>query len=156
MRVGISGAPASGKTTIADELAKELNYAVIHLTHYINEKRLARGYDKRLNARIVDVGKVERELLNELPYDVIIEGHLLVEMELPLDAMIILKEKPTTLAKRMRERRYKEEKIEENLLAVQLDYFEKVAREKYSNVIVIKPGKTPAATVKKIREELSL
>ncbi|MEF8880236.1 MAG: AAA family ATPase [Candidatus Nanohaloarchaea archaeon] len=107
MRVGITGTPGTGKTTVADALDKE----VISVKEFAKQK----GLGKEGELFEVDVEAVNQEL----PEDCWVEGHLAHKLD--LDYCIVLRIRPDILEKRLSKRDYSEEKIEENLEAEKMD-----------------------------------
>ena len=156
MKIGISGPPGVGKSTVADELAKLIGYDVIHLSDYVRKKKLAKGYDRRLRASIVDEKALEKELNKDLKDKTIVEGHLIVDMNLNLDVVVLLYTEERVLYNRMKKRGYGEEKIRENLLAVHLDYFWESANKRYNKVIEVKSLESPRKTAEMIAKKLNL
>jgi len=69
--------------------------------------------------------------------NVILEGHLLSDVKLPLDIIFVLRTRPDVLLERLRERGYDWQKINENVLAEALDYCLQNAEERYKRVIQI-------------------
>ena len=144
MLIAITGSPKSGKTTLAKNIKKKLakdmrkRLLVIYLDKWIKKycKEAIVSYDKRLKAHVIDTKLVEKTLKKYLKearkkYEyIIIESHLLPEIKIMFDIAIILDVKPILLYNRMKKARYNEEKIEENLIAVHLDYFFKKIKAK--------------------------
>ncbi len=54
--------------------------------------------------------------------NIILESHLLSDLKLPADLAIVLRCNPKELAKRLKKRKYRKTKINENLLSEILDY----------------------------------
>ncbi len=137
MRICISGDVAVGKTTIAKALAERLNLPLISLKDFVEEEKLAEGRDEDFDAVIVDVEKLQRVLEEKLPKDCIVEGHLLVEFKLSDAVLVLVEGKAKTLYERMKARGYSEKKIEENLIAHHLNYFEERAKEVWGSYIIM-------------------
>ncbi|MBU0586889.1 adenylate kinase family protein [Candidatus Micrarchaeota archaeon] len=132
MHIIITGTPATGKTTVAKHLGHLLNYEILNIKDFVNRKKL---YVKNINPKEVDLKKLRRSLIPETKKqkNLIIEGHLACEIQLPAAYVIVLRCNPKELEKRMRKRGYKKSKIEENMLAELLDYCTQLSKQKYPN-----------------------
>ncbi|VVB59672.1 Putative adenylate kinase [uncultured archaeon] len=114
MKISISGTPGTGKSTVARILAKDINYALLDLNEFAKSHKLALGTDKARNAVIVDVPALKKEV-SQMEGNIILEGHL--AHFCGADIFIILRANPKELAKRMKTKGWKEEKIRENVEA---------------------------------------
>ena len=141
MRIGIAGVPGTGKTTVSEILSKRLGIPVIHQSDYFSG--------------VVSLKAVRTKLwwLLKKHNDVIVEGHLLCDVKLPLDYLFILRTRPDVLMRRLEERGYDKQKIDENVLAEALDYCIQQAEERYDNIIQIDTSElTPELTAQRIEE----
>lgn len=107
MKVGITGTPGTGKTTVAEHLENK----VISLKEFAADRNL--GEQKELFQ--IDIEKVKENL----PSQYWVEGHLAHKLD--LDYCIVLRTKPEELKKRLDERGYSEEKVRENVEAEAMD-----------------------------------
>ena len=125
MKIGIGGVPGTGKTTVADILGKRLNVPVIHQSDYFSG--------------LVSLKAVRTKFwwLIQRSKDIIIEGHLLCDVKLPLDYLFILRTRPDILMGRLEERGYDKEKVDENVLAEALDYCIQNSEDRYNRIIQI-------------------
>jgi len=114
MKIAISGTPGTGKTTIAKIVADNLNYALLDLNEFAKSHKLTLGNDKARNSVIVDVSALKKEVA-QMGGDMVLEGHLAHLCD--ADIYIILRTNPKILAKRMKAREWREEKIRENVEA---------------------------------------
>ncbi|NPA87018.1 MAG: AAA family ATPase [Candidatus Diapherotrites archaeon] len=130
MKIGIAGVPGTGKTTVSEILSKRLGIPVIHQSDYFSG--------------LVSLKAVRTKFwwLLQRYKDVIIEGHLLCDVKLPLDYLFILRTRPDVLMGRLEERGYSKEKIDENVLAEALDYCLQRAEERYDRIIQIDTTET--------------
>jgi len=112
MKIGITGVPGSGKTTLAKLLSKAFNYPLINVKHIVKKYKLGNE---------VDLKKLEKII--KLPENCIIESHLLIDMNLKLDIMIVLHKSPKELEDVYKKRKYDNEKIAENIASELQDYF---------------------------------
>jgi len=132
MRIGITGVPGSGKTTLSKLICEKYNFKYVSVNDLVNEKELWTTIDARDDAKVVNMIALKKELLN-LPDNCVIEGHLLCEFPVQLDMLIILRVPIKLLEKRLTEREYNEFKIKSNLYSELLDYCTDRAKCKYCN-----------------------
>ncbi len=147
MIVLITGVPGTGKTTISKILSKKTGYPLVQTNKLIAEKGLWGRVEE--GAKVVYIKKLEK-LLNSLikkEKDLIIEGHLLCDMKLKADYVIVLRTKPPVLRKRQERRRYPKKKIYENLMAEVLDYCTINAEQRYRKTYEVDTSKGPAKSV---------
>lgn len=138
MRIVITGVPGTGKTEIARVLAKQLGYPIIEINKVIEDRKLWRVKDK-FGARIALMAPLEKVLCEEMEKqkDVIVEGHLACEFNLPADFVVVCRTDPDILEKRLAERNYPNEKLEENIFAEMLDYCSVYVGQHYSSKNII-------------------
>ncbi len=129
--ISITGSPASGKSYFSKILFEQLNKKFINKKIYLIEVNdivekysLYKGVDK-FGSKLVNVGilksKIE-EIINHYSGIVILVGHLLADIKLDYDIVVVKREHLPVLEKRMIDRGYKNEKIRENLISEALDY----------------------------------
>ena len=135
MRIGITGVPGTGKTTVAEIVGQILGYPVIHQSDYFSG--------------IVSLKAVRTKLwwLIKDRKNVVVEGHLLCDVKLPLDVLFVLRTRPDVLMTRLEERGYSKEKVDENVLAEALDYCIQHAEERYENIVQIDTTETTPTMV---------
>lgn len=150
MRIGVTGVPGSGKTTISKLLIEKYNMEYISVNELIEKKNLWTTIDARDNAKVVNMIALKREL-EKLPENCIVEGHLLCEFPLPLDILIILRTPLKLLETRLNEREYNDFKMKSNLYSEMLDYCTDRAKCKYCKSAV---GMFEVVTNKKVEETL--
>ncbi len=124
----IGGVPGTGKTSVANALGKMLKLKVVHLSELA--KNIAVEFSKEWDAFIVDINKVN------VKGNVILEGHLTCEKRFD-DKIFVLRTNPDVLEKRLKERNYSKNKIEENVMAEMLDYCSQRAGLFYDKVYEI-------------------
>ena len=138
MRMGITGTPGTGKTTVAEALDKE----IISIKEFAREREL--GEEKDIFE--IDVERVKEEL----PEDCWIEGHL--AHKVGVDYCIVLRTRPDVLEERLKERDYSEDKIEENLEAEKMDLILSEAFENCKIYEIDTTRKSVEETVEEIEE----
>lgn len=152
MIIGITGAPSVGKTTQAKLIAKELKLKILDVKKFAKLKKCISGKDKGRNAEIIDEKKLEKELNKELKKkkNLVLESHLLVDMKLKLDYLFILRASPLELFKRLKKRKYKDNKAHENALTEALNYFSENAEKNYLRSKIYE-----ISTIEKTKEEVA-
>jgi adenylate kinase len=117
MRVIVTGTPGTGKSVVAKMLAKEAGLELIDIKEIVRRKM-------RLGpSREVDLRKLASALrFLKRKKDYVVEGHLACEIRLPADFVFVLRTRPDILRRRLALRRYRRQKLEENLMAEMLDY----------------------------------
>jgi len=109
--IGISGTPATGKTSVAEILVKNLNagvkkaadkYKLVALNKLAEKAKAQVGYDAKRHSTIIGVTKL-RAALKELAAkhaNIVMEGHF--AHLLPADMVIILRCEPKALERRLK------------------------------------------------------
>ena len=109
--IALTGSPGSGKSSIA-ELAKSSGWEVISVEKLAEKHGLLGEFDKNDQAKEIDIEKL-RKSLGRINGPLIIDGHLSHYLE--VDAIVILRCKPSILRERLQQRGYPEWKIESNV-----------------------------------------
>ncbi|MFZ1957772.1 MAG: adenylate kinase family protein, partial [Methanoregula sp.] len=113
MMCGITGTPGTGKSTVADELARR-GHRVVHISDVVQPYVL--GKDPERDTQIIDTDRMVDEFV---PFDGFVEGHF--AHLLPCDRIVVLRLRPDKLAARLAARGYSPDKIGENRDAEALD-----------------------------------
>ena len=124
MLIAITGTPGTGKSTFTKLLAKRINAIVLNGNEIIEKYSLQEGFDKRRDCNIVDAKKFGKACIKEYlvlrrlykGHDMIIDSHL--SHHIPkhyVSLCIVCRAKLSTLKKRLSKRRYKKQKILENM-----------------------------------------
>lgn len=113
MMCGITGTPGTGKSKVGEELTRR-GHTVVHISDTVSP--YVSGNDEDRDARIIDVDSWSAEFL---PVNGFVEGHL--AHLLPCDLIVVLRCRPDVLRKRLSLRKYREEKVRENIDAEALD-----------------------------------
>jgi len=133
----VSGTPGTGKTVFAKSLAHEINAQYISLANYATEHRLYSGVDRRRKTRIINVRRTRgeiRKLLSSASLPLVIDTHH-PESIVPNNAVrivFVLRCDPSVLVRRLRNRKWGQEKITENVMSEILDYCFIKARSCYA------------------------
>ena len=122
----ITGTPAVGKTAVSRLLASKLDAMHVNLTELVKQERLTSGIDKVRKTLIADTDKVSKrvqEIIRSSQRDVIIDGHLAVDVAPAKDVHVVfvLRRDPDELKRLMENRGFKGRKLWENLVAEILD-----------------------------------
>lgn len=107
MRVGITGSPGTGKSTISENLDRQ----IINIKEFAQKK----GLGQKEDLYEVDIEAVN----NHLPENCWVEGHLAHKLD--LDYCIVLRTKPDVLERRLNQRDYSDQKVQENVEAEAMD-----------------------------------
>ncbi len=115
----VTGTPGTGKTRVAKELAKKGLGKYFDVSKFIKDKKLSRGFDKKLKSGIVNIKKLNKYLIGEIKKS---EGRLIIDSHLShylskkyAELCIVTKCDLKKLKKRLKKRKYNKEKIRENL-----------------------------------------
>jgi adenylate kinase len=152
----ITGSPGVGKTTISKIIAKKLNLK------YINEKEFALknsiGYFNEENELELPILEFERKanLFLSKNDDVLFEGHVICEMDLNVDLVILLRVNPEDLELRLENRNYSKEKIMDNVFCEGIDYCLKKLLNNYphNQIFELSSQTSQNLTVLKIFEKI--
>jgi adenylate kinase len=117
----ISGTPGTGKTTLAMELAKIIKYKFIDMGELATSEHIYLKVDAKRNTKIIDERKLAKRLEKEIIANggkVVASGHY-AEILNPrlVERVIVLRTHPDELRRRLSQRGWSAEKIQENLEA---------------------------------------
>ncbi|MEM3841362.1 MAG: AAA family ATPase [Candidatus Micrarchaeaceae archaeon] len=124
--IGITGTPASGKSTFASALSNKLGIEnVIELGEVVQKMHFYTSYDRHYRAYVADIAALEKYIRKkcEEKGDIVIVGHLLADLNIRVDAMVVVRARLESLLNRMLKRGYSIAKIRENIAAEITDYF---------------------------------
>ena len=156
MKLAITGTPGVGKTSVGKALGKELKIKVFNEKEFALEKGIGR-WDSEENELVVPLEKLEKEInsLLETEQNVIIEGHMLCEISLDVDFIVLITLDPELLEERLGARQYGAPKIQDNVFCEGIDYCKKHAGRKYpkNKIIEVKSQKSIKETMSIILKE---
>jgi len=122
MLIGITGTPGAGKTIVSEKLRAQ-GIIVEDINKISKDNGFLIGKDKKRNTNILDIEQLDKYIKkNYTSSDVIIffEGHA-AHLLKSLHKIIILRCHPKELKKRLTNKKWKPDKIKENLEAEILD-----------------------------------
>lgn len=121
MLIALTGTPGTGKTSVSNVL-RQNGFEVVDLNKIAIEKDFLIGTDEKRNSRIIDVDRLSSYVKKgyEGKDFVFIDGHVSHLLK-SVDRVIILRCHPDVLKKRLIRKRWKKEKIKENVEAEMLD-----------------------------------
>jgi len=137
MKLIVTGSPGTGKTTIARKLAKKLK------CEYVNERELALEegigkIDHDSNELVLPLNALKRVVSEKFKKNnVVMEGHVLCEIRVKVDAIVVLRVHPEILESRLEARGYNAEKTQDNVFCEGIEYCTKHALRNYGKKRVI-------------------
>ena len=153
MIISITGTPSTGKTTVARELAHMLGYDLVSLNELVKAGKIKATWDKKRKTWIVNEDYIDAEISKYLDRNknYVIEGGLGHFIKSSL--CVILRTNPKVLEKRMKQRDWEENKIQENIQAEILDAIVIEARDINDTVIEVDTSRrTPKSTAILIKQ----
>lgn len=132
MIISLTGTPGTGKTSISRFLRKN-NINIIDLNKIINKNKSLWKIDYKRNTLIIDIKKLNNLIKNESINNniILIDGHL-SHLLSNIDKVILLRCQPKELINRLKKRKWKNNKIIENVEAEILDIILCECVNKYS------------------------
>lgn len=135
----VTGTPATGKTTVAKEIAHKLGLKYIDINKIIDEHKLCEGYDEKRKCKIIDTDKLSKvliKIIRDSEKKLVLDSHL--SHFLPkenVEICIITKCNLKELKARLEKRGYSKNKVNENMDAEIFDVC-KVEAEESGHAIV--------------------
>ncbi|MEM4947255.1 MAG: adenylate kinase family protein, partial [Thermosphaera sp.] len=117
----IAGVPGTGKSTIASKLAEALKTISIDLSRFAIENNLILSYDEFRRTFIIDEDRVSmkvREVVEGSSNYIVLDTHYpeIIDPGI-VEKVVVLRLHPLELEKRLSERGWSREKINENVMA---------------------------------------
>lgn len=136
----ITGTPGTGKTSHVERLKvklPEMDY--VDVKDVIKDDKCVIGYDEDRKADIVDEDKVVDALEDKLENgNLVIDWHVCDAFpENQIDLVVVLRTENSILYDRLKERKYDEAKIVENIDAEIMEVILNDAREQYDESIIV-------------------
>ncbi|MFA6530183.1 MAG: AAA family ATPase [Candidatus Micrarchaeia archaeon] len=129
MLIVITGTPGTGKSEVAKELAKITGFSIVDVKKLVETKKIftfGSGGEKEVDIRTLGravLAEVRKKKSNgNTQQNIILENHMLCEFSIPADFVFVLRANPDILRKRLAKRKYRTEKLKENLGSEMLDY----------------------------------
>jgi len=134
----VTGTPGTGKTTFARMLTRELRGEYLSLGNYVTKHRLFRCIDKKRRTKVVDITRT-RDRMQQFTHPNI--RPLIVDTHHPegivpnklTEVVFVLRCDPAILIRRLRRKKWSQEKIHENVMAEAVDSCYITARSYYAN-----------------------
>jgi len=157
MRIIITGSPGVGKTAAAKALGKRLHCLVFNEKQFALEKKIGK-WDSKEDELVIPLQAFAKEAnkLFSKERKVILEGHLLCELRLKADFVVLIRLHPELLEARLEARGYSAEKVQDNVFCEGIDYCKKHLLRNYSEkkLVEIQSGKSIKETLDRIIEGL--
>jgi adenylate kinase len=148
MNLLVTGTPGCGKTTLAKLLGKKFGLAVINEKEFALKNSIGRFNDE--NELEIPIKIFERKANEYLKKNknILFEGHVLCEMKLKVDKVIVLTVDPEDLESRLEQRHYSIDKIMDNVFCEGIDYCKKYVLRNYpkNKIIFVKSLQNPKLT----------
>ncbi|KAF2253663.1 P-loop containing nucleoside triphosphate hydrolase protein [Trematosphaeria pertusa] len=156
----ITGTPGVGKTTHAEQLARNLGFKHLSINQIVKDEGFHEGKDEELGSWVVD----EDKLLDHLESTslsatggYILDWHACdLFPERWVDLVIVLRCDSTTLYDRLSARGYKGKKLEENMDSEIMQVLLDEARESYREEIVVELRSDTAEDVEENLERVEM
>ena len=131
MNMAVTGTPGCGKTTLAKSLGKLLKMAAINEKDFALKNGI--GSFNEENELEIPVKEFEKKANAFLAKNdgVILEGHVLCEMKLKVDRLVLLTISPEALESRLEQRHYAPQKVMDNVFCEGIEYCKKHAIRNY-------------------------
>ncbi|MFH1240155.1 MAG: AAA family ATPase [Candidatus Diapherotrites archaeon] len=156
MKLAITGSPGVGKTSVSKELGKKLKSRVLNEKEFALEQGIGQ-WDSKENELVVPLGKLKTALNTMLKTEesVIIEGHMLCEIALDVDFIVLIRLDPELLEERLGSKQYDTIKIQDNVFCEGIDYCKKHMSRKYpkNKIIEVQSQKSIKETMYVILKE---
>ena len=155
--IAVTGTPGTGKTTISKELAKKLSADHIDLNKYVLEHNKYSTYDLSRNCPIITQKSLRNAVLSEIMPNyrktpskwIIIDSHM--SHFLPTKAIsfliIVGCSKLKTLERRLKKRKYTEQKVRENLDSEIFEICKIEAIERHPSAMYVDSSKKSAKSI---------
>ena len=144
MIIVVTGTPGTGKTKVAKEIAKLFGLKYFDLNSFVKKKKLYEKYDKKFDTYLVDIKKLNKNIVNIIKKnsDIVIDSHLSHYLDKKyVDLYLVVKCDIKILKKRLEKRNYSKLKLRENLDSEIFDVCLVEALEKGHKVKIVDTSK---------------
>ncbi len=137
--IAVTGTPASGKTSFAKTLAKEIGAKLIEINDVVKERHLFSHKDKfgTMVVMLPELSAAMKEILLSATGPIVVVGHLAPELNVKYNAAVVIRAKLKVIANRQHKRGYPMEKIRDNLISEATDYCGSLMRGKVDNTFEV-------------------
>ena len=153
MRIIITGSPGVGKTSLAKLLASKLHCLAINEQQFALLRKIGKwnAEENELVIPLVPFAKALNRLFSK-EKNVVVEGHLLCELRLKADFVVLIRVHPEMLEARLEAKGYSAEKVQDNVFCEGIDYCKKHVLRNYAKekVLEVQSGKTIKETLDRI------
>ena len=139
----ITGTPGCGKTHLAKQIVSSLKaLKYVNISDIVKEKQFYQEFDKERDCFVIDEDKVGDYLEQEMDIEgaggLVVETHSLVDYfpERWFDLVICLQTNNSILFDRLKQRKYSDTKIQENIQCEIMQVIAQEAKESYPQEIV--------------------
>lgn len=157
MKLGITGTPGVGKTSVAKVLGEYYSLKVWNEQEFSLKEGIGE-FDTTENELVVPLEKLEKsiEKLLKKEKNVLIEGHMLCEIKAGFDYIIVMRCHPELLESRLDAKGYKAEKIQDNVFCEGIEYCKKHTLRNYpkAKIIEVESRKSIKETTNSIINEI--
>ena len=155
MIIAITGVAGVGKTSVAEMLRRKTKWTLVRPDDIAKRKKLYLGYDKKRRSRIVDLGKLKKEIrfIARSGGNVIVES--LYSHFLDADVVVVLRCSPDVLEKRLKRKYSWPTKILENKEAELIGVVTQEALDKYGRSKVLEFDTTKSTPTRTADEIIS-
>ncbi|MGC8669944.1 MAG: AAA family ATPase [Candidatus Micrarchaeia archaeon] len=130
--IGITGTPGVGKSYFSNELKKHTSINVVELNNIVRKHKLFYGFDKdkSMVVKLDMLNTYTKREINRSKKSIALVGHLVPELKIKFDILIVLRLDLNGLLLRFQKRGYTNNKLKENIVAEALDYCGEKAKNK--------------------------
>ncbi|KAF8818523.1 TAF9 Rna polymerase II, TATA box binding protein (TBP)-associated factor isoform 2 family protein [Cardiosporidium cionae] len=150
----VTGTPGVGKSSVCREVAEYTGMKYIELSRAIEDNKLYREWDDEMNCSIFD-----EDLVTDYLEDFLIPGNVIVDFHgcdfldpLLFDAAFILRTENGILYKRLEQRSYSVEKIQQN---IECEIFQVILDEAFETFPEDKIFELQNDTIEQLQENIS-
>jgi len=155
----ITGTPGTGKSSVAKALKQKLGkkWLLVNDREFCKKQGIGK-LDRKSGEIEVPLKAFQKMLLafikerQKKGFSIILEGHLLCEIKLPANLVVLLKCEPKLLEKRLLERKYSQLKALDNVFCEMIEYCKGKVLENFPEKSVLEPGN--GKSIKEIAERI--